>query len=96
MEFFVPCVVALTSVLAYFFFIRNRASVSLSTAAKKLFEFVGMFVVFLLLNGVVIGILALSARTLGLGFISLYFIGDEMLFVFSAIQALLFCFWLGD
>lgn len=88
--------VAITSAAAWLLGRRARPARTLPVALARLFECVGLTVVFLVLNTLAGALVTLLARALLGRFVSLYVVtGSTLLFV-SALQAVALRWWLGE
>jgi hypothetical protein len=89
---FILAVVGLTS-LGAALLMRRHARRGLGSAAARTLETIGLAVVFLCLNVAVGFCLALIARPVAGGFVSLYLNDDATIGALSALQALLVQWW---
>ena len=94
-DYFILLPLALTSVAMAALEARRqpRAAASLRAAAVKAAEAVGLTVLFFLANVATGALISVLARTLGLGFISIYLNTDITLLVVSLLQALVYQRW---
>ncbi|HET8645295.1 MAG TPA: hypothetical protein VFO85_07390, partial [Vicinamibacteria bacterium] len=89
--------VALTSAGAYLLGRRRAlAARALRPALARMFECVGLTMVFLLLNTVVGAAATLGARAALGRFVSLYLVTDSVLVALSALQAVALRWWWGS
>ena len=89
-----PLVVLTTSLVVYLATRKSapRTKVSLRLAVGRLFECIGLMLVFFVLNVGLMVTLSFLTRTLGLGFIPFYVAHDVFIVILSAVQAVLFSF----
>lgn len=94
-DYFILVPLVLTSLAAAALQLRRRprAGASLREAAVKAAEAVGLTVLFFAANVATGALISLLARTLRLGFISIYLNTDVTLLVLSLLQALVYQRW---
>jgi len=90
---FILGVVTLSSAAAAMLFMRGRPRRRFASAIGKALETVGIAAVFLFLNLGLGFCLALLARAVGVGFVSLYVNDDVTIVILSVLQALVFQWW---
>ncbi len=89
--------VALTSAGAVWVGVRSLSLPvhRLGGAVRGVLETLGVMVIFLVLNVIVGVAIALILRSFTSGFLSVYFVGDDRLFMLAPIQGLAFQYWRG-
>jgi hypothetical protein len=94
-DYFVLVLAGLTSLAAGALEWRrqSRPAPALRAAAGRALETLGLAVLFFLANVVTGALVTVAARTLGLGFISIYLSTDVTLVVLSLLQALVYQRW---
>jgi hypothetical protein len=87
--------VALTSTGAFWFGVKGLSLPAhrLRAAFRGVLETFGLMVVFLMLNVIVGAAIILSVRSFTSGFLSVYFVSDDRLFMLAPIQGLAFQYW---
>ena len=66
---------------------------ALGAAAARMFESLGLIVVFFVANLLFGGVAILTARAVGSGFVSLYLLDDVAVLALSVVQGLVFQAW---
>ena len=86
----ITLIVAFTSWIAYHATKDNGAGAGLHAAFGAFLEFVGMFVLFFAANLGLGFLIVLLVRAFSQRFLSIYFLGNVLLLILSAVQAFVF------
>ena len=85
----ITLIVVFTSWIAYHA-TKDHGAASLRLAFGAFLEFIGMFVLFFAANLVLGFLIVLLVRTFSQRFLSIYFLGNILLLILSAVQAFVF------